>query len=143
MPQMRRGKMNPDTLVLEHSYMHKLDSLPSEWQQHTHLDGKPYFQHLEWRVVTEAYMRNPVVRAKLAEWYHQIDTARSTKRPQWCLSKNQELYLTLNPKPGYYFVDHDTQSIFWLDDVPLRQLGLSEQTCERGPTGSFSEDFSL
>ncbi len=41
------------------------------------------------------------------------------------MSNKQELCLTLEPA-GYYFVDHKDLSIFWLDDVPLEQLGRND-----------------
>lgn len=114
--------------------MHGLDDLPAEWKQYIHVDGKPYFQHLTWRVVTEAFVRDLAVRAQLEEWYHQIDSVRLQKASTLNISDNWELYLTLDPQPGYYFVDHGNQSIFWLSDAPLEQLGIG-----RSDLGSFGE----
>ena len=103
--------------------MHGLDGLPAEWKAYTHVDGKMYFQHPTWRVVTEAYVQSPDIRAKLEEWYHEVNAARSKKIPVLDLSEKQELYLTLDPQPGYYFVDHNHLSVFWLDETPMTQLG--------------------
>jgi hypothetical protein len=119
--------------------MHGLNGLPSEWKPYTHPDGKPYFQHLTWRVVTEAYIWNPDVRRDIEQWYHRVEAARTTKPSQVQMSDRRELYLTLYPKQGYYYVDHDTQSVFWLEEVPLDRLGLSKG----GPARSFGKRVIL
>jgi hypothetical protein len=105
--------------------MHGLEDLPADWTQYIHLDGKPYFRHLTWQVVTEAYVRKPDIRHRIEKYYHQVHAARSRKMYPSEMSDKQELYLTLEPA-GYYFVDHEDLSIFWLDDVPLEQLGRND-----------------
>lgn len=104
--------------------MHDLDGLPTEWTRYVHVDGKPYFRHALWGVVTEACIHDSAIRARLETWYHQVKYARSTKKPQLVVSESLELYLTLDPEPAYYFVEHKNLSVFWLDDLPLQKLGI-------------------
>lgn len=104
--------------------MHDLGELPSKWARYVHVDGKPYYHHSGWGVVTEACVYDAAILGKLETWYHQVRSARSTKKPELESSKDFELYLTLDPKPAYYFVDHDNRSVFWLDPLPLDQLGI-------------------
>jgi hypothetical protein len=121
--------------------MHGLDSLPPRWEQHTHPDGKPYFRHVDWNVVTEAYIRDAVVRGKIEMLYSRVEATRLFAKAGVGISDEEkranrrELYLILDPKEAYYFVDHDIQSIFWLHDVPLKELGLSE----KAPAMSFGK----
>lgn len=108
--------------------MHNLDELPTEWLEYIHVDGKPYFRHTVWGVVTEEYIREPTTRTKLENWYHQVNNVRMKKGPG-IVSESFELYLTLTPHPAYYFVDHATRSLFWLEDLSLDQLkGNSSKT---------------
>lgn len=104
--------------------MHDLDVLPTDWREYVHVDGKPYFHHAAWGVVTESYVRNPETRTLLENWYHQVKFAQTTKKPELKASDDLELYLTLLPQPAYYFVNHPTKSVFWLDDLPLEKLGI-------------------
>jgi hypothetical protein len=103
--------------------MHDLGGLPCDWEQFIHPDGKPYFRHIGWKVVTEAYIRDAAVRTNIENLYHCVEATRKSHKPKFDISDNGELYLTLDPD-AYYFVDHGTQSVFWLDDVPLEDLGL-------------------
>jgi hypothetical protein len=111
--------------------MYRLDGLPCDWEQFIHPDGKPYFRHIGWKVVTEAYIRDTPVRTKIENLYHRVEAVRTSRKTELSTSNNRELYLTstLDPKSGsetyyYYFVDHGTQSVFWLDDVPSKDLVL-------------------
>jgi len=108
-------------------YMYDLGGLPPEWEQHVHVDGKPYFRHKSWRVLTEVYLRYATLRAKIEALYQQVESARLAKKPDMKMSDSIELYLTLDPKPAYYYVDNELQSIFWLDDLSLDALGLSNK----------------
>lgn len=104
--------------------MHDLKDLPTEWQEYVHVDGKPYFRHETWGVVTEACIRDAEIRTKLETFYHQVHAARIMRKPGLKMSETFELYLTITPEPAYYFVDHATCSLFWLDDVPLDKIGI-------------------
>jgi hypothetical protein len=107
--------------------MHNLEALPSGWEQLTHVDGKPYFRHSAWGVVTESYIRHPGTLQIIVSLYHEVEAARLSKKPSMTMSSNFELYLTIRPRPAYYFVDHERKSVFWLDKVPLVQLGLRQE----------------
>jgi hypothetical protein len=119
--------------------MHDLGALPPGWEQLTHVDGKPYFRHSVWGVVTEAYIRDPVTFSEVERWYRRVEAARLLKKPTMTISPTSELYLTIKPQPAYYFVDHKRQSVFWLDHLPLEELGLSEDI----PALSFSTWYSV
>lgn len=119
--------------------MHDLGALPPGWEQLTHVDGKPYFRHAAWGVVTESYIRDRQTCADIELWYQRVQNVRLSKKPKMKMSSDLELYLTIKPEPAYYFVDHKRQSVFWLNHLPLEELGLSEDI----PALSFSERHRL
>lgn len=98
--------------------MHKLDALPDGWEQYTHLDGKPYFRHPTWSVVTEANIRERRTREAIEALHARVHEAFLEKKVQLEITDNmdKELYLSVNPE-GYYYVDHTTQDVFWLQDI--------------------------
>jgi hypothetical protein len=122
-------------LTIHSRHMYDLGGLPTEWTQYIHVDGKPYFRHEAWGVVTECYIRNATNRRKIESWYQRVEATRLAKKPNMTMSSSIELYLAIEPEDGYYYVDHEIQSIFWLEDLELEKLGLSRNT----PAMSFGE----
>lgn len=57
---------------------------------------------------------------ELEAWYTNIHNVRLSTNAELCI--NAELYLALDPLPGYYFVDHGTQQIFWIETLPLDRI---------------------
>lgn len=115
--------------------IHGLDALSDNWEQSVHPDGKLYFRNLAWNAVTEVDIRDPVKLLELGAWYTDIHNVRLSTNAELCA--NAELYLALDPLPGYYFVDHGTQQIFWIEALPLDRI-LPEGVHDRSSVGKFN-----
>jgi len=105
-----------------------LGDLPAPWQQFVHPDGKPYFRHPKWRLLTEANIRDPdqcaaihSLHSRISSWEDKISFPDHAKP-----SEQTELYVVLNPsdarKGSYYCVDHDGREVFWLEDMVLEDI---------------------
>jgi len=131
---LSRKKSVPAGALLENldQDMYDLGGLSCDWEQFIHPDGKPYFRHIGWEVVTASSIRDTPVRTNIENLYHRVESTRKSHKTELNISDNRELYLTLDPE-AYYFVDHGTKSVFWLHDVPLEGLGLGAEV----PTNEF------
>ncbi|TFK32373.1 hypothetical protein BDQ12DRAFT_692582 [Crucibulum laeve] len=108
------------------SFMAKTGGLPTGWEQLIHPDGKPYFRHPQRNIVTEADVRIEANHEALESVYSEIDAMRSKLQPDIQASDKAELYLTIGKNSSentYYFADHATQQVFWLQDVDISKLG--------------------
>lgn len=110
--------------------MYNTGELPSGWQEYVHVDGKPYFYNGSRRIVTEECVRVEEFLTELEDFYAQVNAAnlKLMKETQLNVSEDLELYLTLTPKRAYYYVDHVNKSIFWLEDLPIEQLGINQDS---------------
>jgi len=108
--------------------MLRLGHLPAPWQQYIHPDGKPYFHHLEWNLVTEANIRDPTIYtaiqslfSRINDWKDKISLPESAKP-----SEQSEVYVVLNSRDAsqgsYYCVDHHARQVFWLEDLALTDI---------------------
>jgi len=101
--------------------------LPDGWVRYVHLDGKPYFRHEGRRIVTEANIADLEQKARVdmiyAHLHKQVEILGNIE-----LGDNYELYVDLDhhhdDKFAYYFVDHSTQDLFWLNDINLEDYDL-------------------
>lgn len=112
--------------------MFDLSELPSGWQEHIHPDGKPYFHHAEWRVVTEANIRDSVALKTLEALYMTIKM-RWLADPTYNDTVNYELYLAMtSDQQYYYFIDNDNLDIFWLEDCSTEEIGAGSYSMSYG-----------
>jgi hypothetical protein len=89
-----------------------------------HPEGKIYFHRdAGLRVVTESYLYNPSVAEGICSWVLEIEEQASKKG--FVFTNHTELFLQLDGNDcNYYFVDHDVQTIFWLDAYDTSELGI-------------------
>ncbi|KAJ7270261.1 hypothetical protein C8J57DRAFT_1321533 [Mycena rebaudengoi] len=101
--------------------------LALNWAPHIHPEGQIYFVRSgPFTVVTEAYMYHPATSKKICMWIEHIEELVATKVAQ---SIHTEVFLKLEGDDcGYYFVDHETHSQFWLYETSTQDLGLNPVT---------------
>ncbi|CAA7269740.1 unnamed protein product [Cyclocybe aegerita] len=94
------------------------------WTEYIHPEGNTYFYHKEWRVVTEADMLNPEVTKKvefaylpLVEMWNEVNAKDQSLGD--IREEGLEIFIGLDTEVKYYFVDHQTQKLFWLTEITL------------------------
>ncbi|KZT37042.1 hypothetical protein SISSUDRAFT_1034422 [Sistotremastrum suecicum HHB10207 ss-3] len=100
--------------------------VPEGWMKCVHPEGQLYFWHPEKQVVTETFLFNNILLGKAEIRIQQI--LNSVEPQLGARPERSELYLELDQADSdtcrYYFVNHDTQSLFWLDAEYTGSLNL-------------------
>ncbi|KAJ3512577.1 hypothetical protein NLJ89_g3438 [Agrocybe chaxingu] len=116
------------------------------WTEYIHPEGKPYFHHKQWRVVTEANLRNPEVVEKvksaylaLVEMWNEVEA--EAKNLGDIGGEGLEIFIVLCPEAKYYFVDHERQNIFWLTDISLGEGFLGPMDAKEGVAVGVSDSL--
>ncbi|KZT32347.1 hypothetical protein SISSUDRAFT_1037809 [Sistotremastrum suecicum HHB10207 ss-3] len=89
---------------------------PEGWTQLHHPEGPSYWYHRDESVVTEANMGDPMTCVMVSQWICQI--AILVEIYGIVLQPSIELVLQPdedNETCGYYFVDHVSRTIFWIE----------------------------
>ena len=95
-----------------------------------HPEGQPYyFRDCELKIVTEASINRSEVWDKLSEWINGVEGALRCKG----ILPTESMELFLQPHEdwkscGYYFANHATRSLFWLDQVSSELIGYDGNT---------------
>ncbi|KIJ61625.1 hypothetical protein HYDPIDRAFT_96268 [Hydnomerulius pinastri MD-312] len=106
--------------------------LASEWWRFIHPEGQPYFVYNrgKFEVVTEANVENPGIGRRILDWLELVEAQlkeHDIAVPQAC-----ELFLELDEVQqhscNYYFVDHTSRALFWLEDLGTDLLDISAAT---------------
>ncbi|KAF9078746.1 hypothetical protein BDP27DRAFT_1441137 [Rhodocollybia butyracea] len=100
--------------------------LPLQWTAYTHPEGQLYFhRNSELQITTEAYLYSPEILVKVLYWAKTIEAMLEEKNIP--ISNALELYLMIEDTGcAYYFVDHASQSQFWLEQVQSDELGIPD-----------------
>ncbi|KIM46860.1 hypothetical protein M413DRAFT_264641 [Hebeloma cylindrosporum] len=91
---------------------------PDKWKNFTHPDGSIYFLNESWQipVITDVYVDDDDPRRRLEGFiekiFSYIDTYEVIMPAEACLV----LEFRQTGKCGYYFVDHSTRCLFWLEE---------------------------
>ncbi|KAF9534137.1 hypothetical protein CPB83DRAFT_889149 [Crepidotus variabilis] len=109
--------------------------LPSGWERHVHLDGKPYYRDRDRLIVTELDVSNRDLEEMLGLIYQSLvkdlekikegPAAVQTKKTRK-LTETEEIYVMQCKDKSmweYYFVDHGREDIFWVKDIDFVDLG--------------------
>lgn len=108
--------------------------LPPDWLQFTHPEGKTYFYHPRYRIITEAWIYTPNILSKVVNYafsFFRIIQQRNDVLPitsELCL----ELDPDNDPEPGctYYLVDHASRTEFWAEEVTTDMLDMQPVTSQ-------------
>ncbi|TFY75367.1 hypothetical protein EWM64_g8648 [Hericium alpestre] len=120
-------------------FPHLTDGGCGNWVRVTHPEGGLYFYDAERRIFTDAYVYEPAVAEEVEQFVLHINEI--VKLQSKLLPPNHELVLEIEPSAwdtgetlwGYYYIDHDTRSQFWLEEFDNSYL-----TWELSGVASFS-----
>jgi hypothetical protein len=98
-----------------------------EWVPHSHPEGQLYFQRRfpNFGVVTEANVYREETENRLHGWLKFIDDLISQQ--EVTMPRLSELFIELDesePTCSYYFVNHDTRRLFWLEQISTEMLDM-------------------
>ncbi|KAK0195622.1 hypothetical protein F5146DRAFT_296446 [Armillaria mellea] len=106
------------------------EQLPFGWKEHIHSDGKPYFLHHEYRAITEEWIYDDFFGNMVTEWASILNAVFS-RHPHSSQVKDWHLVINILEYSApdwtgddcyrcqYYFVNHDTESLFWLSEFKM------------------------
>jgi hypothetical protein len=102
--------------------------LPPCWSSFTHPEGQAYFyRHSHPRIVTEAHLYRSEVMAAILGFAKHIEELILERNI--VLEDSIELLLQIDEADlqscEYYFVDHATRAVFWLEEVSTEDFGIS------------------
>lgn len=111
-------------------YVRNKSLLPKGWRDYVHPEGDTYYFNEERRLVTANDPRDPSLLDVLIKCQEQLRKQLNEKAKDRWVQCELWLDVTLgaNADPTdvrYYFVDHATWGLFWLDEVSLASLGFS------------------
>ena len=131
--------------------------LPPDWEACTHPEGRLYFYHPvkvsfrdayerilltgndQQRIYTDCDIRKPEIVEMLDTFAKEID--ERVFEQDLVLPTQRELVLFLEERKlsggynwCYYFVDHETRTLFWVQECdPISDLDISEITALKAP----------
>jgi len=99
----------------------------SSWNPHLHPEGQLYFQRqfTDFSVVTEANLNNQDIENGVHSWLKSIQDIISTH--QVTVPPSSELFIELDDSLSscaYYFVNHHTRQLFWLEQTTTELLDM-------------------
>lgn len=105
--------------------------MPPLWIEHVNPEGSRYFVNNSgtFAIVTDTPIRSQELWLKLFQGIQSVHAL--IENAKLCLQPTSELYIRVcgnNSVYDYYFVDHETQTEFWLEDVNAEALDLPEYT---------------
>ncbi|KAF8261059.1 hypothetical protein EI94DRAFT_1746850, partial [Lactarius quietus] len=89
---------------------------PEGWAPATHPGGVVYFYHDEWKILTDVYLYDHTLSTEIQAFVVYLNRNRPSPLP----TSNYDLVLDVIMKDdeivwAYYYVDHDTKTLFWQD----------------------------
>ena len=106
--------------------------LPHGWTVHIQPEGQVYFAcESKPRIVTDAHMYSEVAREHVLRC--AITVFKTLESKNILLPESAEVYLMpldYDDACMYYFVDHASRSLFWLEEIEVADLGLVEVISE-------------
>lgn len=99
--------------------------LPPQWSVHIHPEGAMYFHRRSstMQIITSAYLYSTEIITKVCYWVAFIEAMIVAK--SMTVTESVELVLQLDGDDCFYYLaNHDTQSLFWIDNYDTEDLGL-------------------
>ncbi|PPQ98173.1 hypothetical protein CVT26_003219 [Gymnopilus dilepis] len=102
----------------------RLTNLPPQWSPLVHPEGTTYFHRdAGLSVVTDSFMYASDIADKISAWATEVE--KRAKEKGFPLAPSVELYLQVDDEDcNYFFIDHVTQTVFWLEEYQTSDLGL-------------------
>ncbi|TBU35274.1 hypothetical protein BD311DRAFT_829155 [Dichomitus squalens] len=88
------------------------------WVAHFNPEGTQYYVNATKRLVTDDPIDHPDIWAKISAWITRLDTLIETDG--MALPDDYEIFLSVATDDDgckYYFVDHTTQTVFWIEEI--------------------------
>ncbi|EMD42097.1 hypothetical protein CERSUDRAFT_120924 [Gelatoporia subvermispora B] len=107
----------------------KSSTNPGQWKMCINPEGSPYYVTTShpFSIVTDSVIQEGGTQEKLNKGIHHI--MAQIEDMSFPMPRNAELYIRFDKATGgckYYFVDHDAQTEFWLQDVEMASIGMPE-----------------
>ncbi|KAG9314465.1 hypothetical protein JVU11DRAFT_5262 [Chiua virens] len=123
----RQRRLRQTSMLLFNEYKFR-SSLPNGWNRHIHPEGNVLFYHQEMRIWTESNICDSETRKKLLFVATALVQMAIEKQDSILLDEFTELVISINDQNWcYYFVDHSSHLLFWVDRITMNQLGNSLQ----------------
>lgn len=99
----------------------------SSWNPYLHPEGQLYFQRQfsNYAVVTEANLHRKDIENRVHSWLESIDDIIAEQQME--VPPSSELFIELDDSLsscGYYFVNHRTRRLFWLEQTTTELLNI-------------------
>ncbi|KAF8578970.1 hypothetical protein K439DRAFT_1638397 [Ramaria rubella] len=111
-----------------------------DWQPYVHPEGQIYYYHTSHHAITEANLQNRNTLCKINNWLKEFHQAR--EHLYFELPPAYEVLLELDLEEEgcrYYLIDHERQTLFYLDDANNDHLDLPE-VCSTTHLGIWLEE---
>ncbi|KAI0346482.1 hypothetical protein BDW22DRAFT_1481531 [Trametopsis cervina] len=133
-PKRDKGKemfIQPVTLRFER------EPMTSGWVRCIHPEGALYYYNAEKRIYTEAYLDDPLVLDKIEKCISTLFEEHEITLEQQKIIDESDLVLEIYHEDdsmcGYYFANHESRTLFWLDEQNM-QYDLHEVHGELTPS---------
>ncbi|KZV72858.1 hypothetical protein PENSPDRAFT_683424 [Peniophora sp. CONT] len=123
-----------DLFVQSHYCPAPAYSSGDEWQPYTHPEGKGYWiKRIDaLLIITELNMKDPVNKDAANTW--AVDIIRLAEEQDIKLGRFNELWIMPELDTNicdYYFVDHNSRAVFWLESLSCSAVGLPPACSEQ------------
>ena len=125
-------KLNYFVLIIAHTRTTSPPYLPLGWSAHVQPEGQLYFAcDVKPHIVTDAYMYSESIKEKVLHFVAIV--CKTMEEKNVTVPDSAELYL--NPSETkdsceYYFVDHASHAVFWLEDVDVYEMDMWQVVSE-------------
>ncbi|PIL31933.1 hypothetical protein GSI_06637 [Ganoderma sinense ZZ0214-1] len=101
------------------------------WVQAFNPEGTPYYVNESKHLVTDDPICHPDISSRITTWTEKMDILIEAE--DLVLPEDYEIFITVaadNDGCKYYFVDHTTRTVFWLEEIDPGRHGLElAQVC--------------
>ncbi|KAM5536214.1 hypothetical protein V8D89_010113 [Ganoderma adspersum] len=114
------------------------------WIQAFNPEGTPYYVNESKHLVTDDPVCHPDISSRITSWAEKIDIL--IENDVLVLSDDYEIFIIVAAEDDgckYYFIDHMTQTIFWLEEIDLGRHDLElAQVCSIAHMYQLTSDDS-
>jgi len=88
------------------------------WVQAFNPEGTPYYVNESKHLVTDDPICQPNISSRITRWAERLEIL--IKTDELVLPEDYEIFITVAAEDDgckYYFVDHATRTVFWLEEI--------------------------